>query len=170
MGLCPCSVRWCLRLRDCEAGRHTVGLHSAAWAHCLCYYAETYIAESAWRATTPHGNQWTLPSPVPCRDSPQSPLSLLLAPPSSPLLPQVKYLTDEFLTKNMDAVVPEHSDLLAASSQPFVVTLFPPDMPSTPGSVAPTPSPRFGPTSASTFASIGRRFKVGGWGGGKAGC
>lgn len=63
---------------------------------------------------------------------------------------QVKYLTDEFIAKNMDAVVPEHEELLKKSSNEFIAAMFP-DNPEAAG--APTKGPK--------FTSIGKSFKVG---------
>ncbi|CAI5519690.1 unnamed protein product [Closterium sp. Naga37s-1] len=56
---------------------------------------------------------------------------------------QVKYQAEEFLVKNLDALVPEHEELLARSHSDFVRTLFPP--------------PETG--KAVKAVSLGKRFK-----------
>ncbi|CAI5520240.1 unnamed protein product [Closterium sp. Naga37s-1] len=56
---------------------------------------------------------------------------------------QVKYLTDEFLVKNMDAVVPEHEELLGHSDHAYIAQLFPLDA----------------EASKAAFNSLGKRFK-----------
>ncbi|GJP44698.1 hypothetical protein CLOM_g4059 [Closterium sp. NIES-68] len=56
---------------------------------------------------------------------------------------QVKYLTDEFLVKNMDAVVPEHEALLGNSAHAYIAQLFPQDA----------------EASKAAFNSLGKRFK-----------
>ncbi|CAI7819529.1 unnamed protein product, partial [Closterium sp. NIES-53] len=79
----------------------------------------------------------SVPSPLlvsPC------PLPVLLLYPR-PL--QVKYQAEEFLVKNLDALVPEHEELLARSHSDFVRTLFPP--------------PETG--KAVKAVSLGKRFK-----------
>jgi len=60
---------------------------------------------------------------------------------------QVKYLTDEFIAKNMDAVVPEHEELLKKSSNAFIAAMFPEAAEATAAK---------GPK----FNSIGKSFKV----------
>ncbi|XP_074565345.1 myosin-17-like isoform X2 [Curcuma longa] len=59
---------------------------------------------------------------------------------------EVTYQANHFLDKNKDYVVPEHQDLLNASTCPFVSGLFPP---------LPEDSSR-----SSKFSSIGSRFKL----------
>ncbi|CAI6005151.1 unnamed protein product [Closterium sp. NIES-65] len=56
---------------------------------------------------------------------------------------KVKYQAEEFLVKNLDALVPEHEELLARSHSAFVRTLFPP--------------PETG--KAGKAVSLGKRFK-----------
>ncbi|CAI7878018.1 unnamed protein product, partial [Closterium sp. NIES-54] len=56
---------------------------------------------------------------------------------------KVKYQAEEFLVKNLDALVPEHEELLARSHSDFVRTLFPP--------------PETG--KAVKAVSLGKRFK-----------
>ncbi|CAI5480409.1 unnamed protein product [Closterium sp. Yama58-4] len=56
---------------------------------------------------------------------------------------KVKYQAEEFLVKNLDALVPEHEELLARSHSAFVRTLFPP--PAT--------------AKAVKAVSLGKRFK-----------
>ncbi|KAK2988516.1 hypothetical protein RJ640_026744, partial [Escallonia rubra] len=59
---------------------------------------------------------------------------------------EVQYISDQFLDKNKDYVVPEHQDLLGASKCSFVAGLFPPIPEET--------------TKSSKFSSIGSRFKL----------
>ncbi|KAL9686540.1 hypothetical protein QQ045_024001 [Rhodiola kirilowii] len=59
---------------------------------------------------------------------------------------EVQYQSDHFLDKNKDYIVPEHQDLLSASSCSFVADLFPP-----------LPEEM---TKSSKFSSIGYRFKL----------
>ncbi|KAK3010220.1 hypothetical protein RJ639_011859 [Escallonia herrerae] len=59
---------------------------------------------------------------------------------------EVQYMSDQFLDKNKDYVVPEHQDLLGASKCSFVAGLFPPIPEET--------------TKSSKFSSIGSRFKL----------
>ncbi|KAF3452326.1 hypothetical protein FNV43_RR02759 [Rhamnella rubrinervis] len=59
---------------------------------------------------------------------------------------EVQYLSDQFLDKNKDYVVPEYQDLLGASKCTFVAGLFPP---------LPEESAK-----SSKFSSIGSRFKL----------
>ncbi|GAV66769.1 Myosin_head domain-containing protein/IQ domain-containing protein/DIL domain-containing protein/Myosin_N domain-containing protein [Cephalotus follicularis] len=59
---------------------------------------------------------------------------------------EVQYQSDQFLDKNKDYVVPEHQDLLGASTCSFVAGLFPPLPEET--------------SKSSKFSSIGSRFKL----------
>ncbi|KAJ4822121.1 hypothetical protein Tsubulata_002847 [Turnera subulata] len=59
---------------------------------------------------------------------------------------EVQYQSDQFLDKNKDYVVPEHQDLLSASTCSFVAGLFPAYSEET--------------VKSSKFSSIGSRFKV----------
>ncbi|KAL3531251.1 hypothetical protein ACH5RR_010573 [Cinchona calisaya] len=63
---------------------------------------------------------------------------------------EVQYMSEQFLDKNKDYVVPEHQDLLAASKCAFVAGLFPPLPEETNKSS----------NKSSKFSSIGSRFKL----------
>ncbi|KAM7494439.1 hypothetical protein LguiB_029048 [Lonicera macranthoides] len=63
---------------------------------------------------------------------------------------EVQYMSDQFLDKNKDYVVPEHQDLLSASKCSFVAGLFPPIPEETNKSS----------NKSSKFSSIGSRFKL----------